>query len=68
MFDALSDRLGNVFDRLKGKGSLSESDVNAAMREVRIALLDAGVAGGGVISGRVGGQGGGVGREGAQFM
>ena len=44
MFDALSERLGNVFDRLKGKGSLSESDVNAAMREVRIALLEADVA------------------------
>ena len=44
MFEALSDRLGNVFDRLKGKGSLSESDVNAAMREVRIALLEADVA------------------------
>ena len=44
MFDALSDRLGNIFDRLKGKGSLSESDVNAAMREVRIALLEADVA------------------------
>ena len=44
MFDALSDRLGNVFDRLKGKGSLSESDVNVAMREVRIALLEADVA------------------------
>ena len=44
MFDALSDRLGNVFDRLKGKGSLSESDVNTAMREVRIALLEADVA------------------------
>ncbi len=44
MFEALSDRLGNVFDRLKGKGSLSEGDVNAAMREVRIALLEADVA------------------------
>ena len=44
MFEALSDRLGKVFDRLKGKGSLSESDVNAAMREVRIALLEADVA------------------------
>ena len=44
MFDALSDRLGYVFDRLKGKRSLSESDVNAAMREVRIALLEADVA------------------------
>ena len=44
MFEALSDRLGNVFDRLKGKGSLSEGDVKAAMREVRIALLEADVA------------------------
>ena len=44
MFEALSDRLGQVFDRLKGKGSLSEGDVNAAMREVRIALLEADVA------------------------
>lgn len=44
MFEALSDRLGNVFDRLKGKGSLSEGDVNAAMREVRVALLEADVA------------------------
>jgi signal recognition particle subunit SRP54 len=44
MFDNLSDRLGGVFDRLKGRGSLNESDVRAAMREVRIALLEADVA------------------------
>lgn len=44
MFDSLSDRLGGVFDRLKGRGSLNESDVRAAMREVRIALLEADVA------------------------
>lgn len=44
MFDNLSDRLGNVFDRLKGRGSLNESDVREAMREVRIALLEADVA------------------------
>ncbi len=44
MFDNLSDRLGNVFDRLKGRGSLSEQDVREAMREVRIALLEADVA------------------------
>ncbi|MGP1353118.1 MAG: signal recognition particle protein [Parasphingopyxis sp.] len=44
MFDSLSDRLGGVFDRLKGRGALSESDVRAAMREVRIALLEADVA------------------------
>ncbi|HPB23653.1 MAG TPA: signal recognition particle receptor subunit alpha, partial [Novosphingobium sp.] len=41
MFDALSDRLGNVFDRLRGRGALSEQDVREAMREVRIALLEA---------------------------
>lgn len=44
MFDSLSDRLGDVFDRLKGRGALGESDVRAAMREVRIALLEADVA------------------------
>lgn len=44
MFDNLSDRLGNVFDRLKGRGALSENDVREAMREVRIALLEADVA------------------------
>ncbi|MBS0482423.1 MAG: signal recognition particle protein [Proteobacteria bacterium] len=44
MFDALSDRLGSVFDRLKGRGALSEQDVRDAMREVRIALLEADVA------------------------
>ncbi|MFN2100424.1 signal recognition particle protein [Altererythrobacter sp. MF3-039] len=44
MFDTLSDRLGNVFDRLKGRGSLNEQDVRDAMREVRVALLEADVA------------------------
>ena len=44
MFDTLSDRLGTVFDRLKGRGALSEQDVRDAMREVRIALLEADVA------------------------
>ncbi len=44
MFDTLSDRLGNVFDGLRGRGALSEADVRAAMREVRIALLEADVA------------------------
>ena len=44
MFDALSDRLGTVFDRLRGRGALSEQDVRDAMREVRIALLEADVA------------------------
>lgn len=44
MFDSLSDRLGGVFDRLRGRGALKEEDVLAAMREVRIALLEADVA------------------------
>ena len=44
MFDSLSDRLGNVFDRLRGRGALSADDVREAMREVRIALLEADVA------------------------
>jgi signal recognition particle subunit SRP54 len=44
MFDSLSDRLGGVFDRLRGRGALNEADVRAAMREVRIALLEADVA------------------------
>jgi len=44
MFDTLSDRLGSVFDRLRGRGALTESDVRAAMREVRVALLEADVA------------------------
>ena len=44
MFDALSDRLGNTFDRLRGRGALREQDVRDAMREVRIALLEADVA------------------------
>ena len=44
MFETLSERLGGVFDRLRGRGALSEADVRAAMREVRIALLEADVA------------------------
>lgn len=44
MFDSLSDKLGNVFDKLRGKGSLREEDVDTAMREIRIALLEADVA------------------------
>ena len=44
MFDNLQERLGEVFDRLKRRGALSESDVTAALREVRVALLEADVA------------------------
>lgn len=44
MFTNLSDNLGKILSKLKGKGVLSEDDVNSAMREVRIALLEADVA------------------------
>ncbi|CAM3228363.1 Signal recognition particle protein [Sphingomonas antarctica] len=44
MFDSLSDRLSGVFAGLRGRGALSENDVRGAMREVRIALLEADVA------------------------
>ena len=44
MFDSLSDRLNDVFDRLRRRGALSEDDVGAALREIRIALLEADVA------------------------
>ncbi len=44
MFDGLSSRLGSVLDRLTRRGALSEADVAEAMREVRVALLEADVA------------------------
>ena len=44
MFEGLTGRLGEIFDRLRKRGALSEEDVNAALREVRIALLEADVA------------------------
>ena len=44
MFDGLSDRLGKVFDGLRKRGSLKESDVDEALREIRVALLEADVA------------------------
>jgi signal recognition particle subunit SRP54 len=44
MFDGLSNRLGTIFDRLKGRGALDEADVNEAMRQIRVALLEADVA------------------------
>ena len=44
MFDALTDKLGKVFDGLTGRGALSEKDVNEALREIRVALLEADVA------------------------
>src|SRR5256885_14336071 len=44
MFDTLSERLGAILDRLTRRGALSEEDVDAALREVRRALLEADVA------------------------
>src|SRR6478609_4693783 len=43
MFESLQQRLEGVFDRLRGKGKISEKDVTDAMREVRQALLEADV-------------------------
>lgn len=43
MFQSLGDRLQGVFDSLRGRGRLSEADVKAALREVRVALLEADV-------------------------
>ncbi len=44
MFDTLQERLSGIFDKLTGRGALSEKDVDAAMREVRRALIEADVA------------------------
>jgi signal recognition particle subunit SRP54 len=44
MFDTLTDKLGGIFDTLTGRGALSEKDVDAALREIRLALLEADVA------------------------
>ena len=44
MFEGLTDRLSGVFDRLSGRGVLSAKDIDEAMREVRVALLEADVA------------------------
>src|ERR1700740_1237664 len=44
MFDSLSEKLGGILDRLTRRGALTDADVDAALREVRRALLDADVA------------------------
>ncbi|MFD0853445.1 signal recognition particle receptor subunit alpha, partial [Actinomadura adrarensis] len=44
MFETLSDRLTTVFSSLRSKGRLSEADINATAREIRVALLEADVA------------------------
>ncbi|XCH46371.1 signal recognition particle receptor subunit alpha [Thermodesulfovibrio sp. 3907-1M] len=43
MFEALTDKLEAIFKKLKGKGILKEEDVDAALKEIRIALLEADV-------------------------
>ena len=43
-FESLSDKLQNVFKNLRGKGRLSEADVKAALKEVKMALLEADVS------------------------
>ena len=43
MFNNLSDRLNDTFDKLRGKGKLTEADIDTAMREIRMALLEADV-------------------------
>jgi len=42
MFESLTNRLNQIFDQLRRRGKLSEADVDAAMREVRLALLESG--------------------------
>src|SRR3712207_737556 len=44
MFDALSDRFDGIFKRLRGKGRLTEEDLDEVLREIRVALLEADVA------------------------
>ena len=44
MFASLSDRLSATFKQLRGKGRLTETDIDETVREIRIALLDADVA------------------------
>ena len=43
-FEGLSDKLSNAFKKLRGKGRLTEQDVKDAMREIRLALLEADVS------------------------
>ncbi|HEY1867611.1 MAG TPA: signal recognition particle receptor subunit alpha, partial [Candidatus Cybelea sp.] len=44
MFDQLQERLGAIFERLSGRGRITEGEVNEALREVRVALLEADVS------------------------
>jgi signal recognition particle subunit SRP54 len=44
MFENLSDRLGTIYKKLKGRGVLKESDVDEALREIRVAMIEADVS------------------------
>ena len=44
MFDALTDKLQGIFSGLKGRGKLTESDIDQAMRAIRLSLLEADVS------------------------
>src|SRR6185369_10215578 len=44
VFESLSDRLSGIFSKLRGKGRLSDADIDATAREIRLALLEADVA------------------------
>ena len=43
-FESLSEKMQRAFSKLKGKGTLSEKDIDAAMREIKLALLEADVS------------------------
>ena len=43
MFDSISEKLDSIFKKLKGKGLINEEDIDLALKEVRIALLEADV-------------------------
>ena len=43
MFESLSDKLNSVFSKLKGEGKLTEKNIDAGLKEVRLALLEADV-------------------------
>ena len=44
MFENLSDRLGAIYKKLKGRGVLKEADVDEALREIRVAMIEADVS------------------------
>ena len=44
MFESLTEKITGVFDKLKGRGVISEENLNSAMREIRVALLESDVS------------------------